>query len=359
MISIQEHSALIAKKVVGKFMEDIPVRAGFMPWFPTETTPTLYVGVEVQRDNDLIAVDVARFTEGQKTKATRSTEKIYVPPFYKLEYDFSRDDVYLNTVALGSTSATGANAAIAQNALKAVRNNKKMIERAIRKQQADVLQTGIVNIINGDIIDFKRKAESIVDLGSGNYWNEANVNPMTSLYAGMKFLREEGNTSGSTANVIMRTDAMNAFLANEEVKKLADFRRISRIQVDMPQFNNTSGFAFHGQVAAGDFVMNLWTYNEKYTDALGNTVYYQSRENVIMLPEDFMGKTVFGGLPFMRSASIGGEMTEVPGVVEADYLLRSYSDKRTISSTLELTSAPLVVPVTIDKVYTIKALASV
>lgn len=361
MIAIQEHSSLIAKKVVGKFVEDIPVREGFSAWFPTETTPTLYVDVEVERDNDLIAVDVQRFTEGKKNKFTRATEHIYVPPFYKEDYDFARDEVYMSTVALGVTNAPGANQAIAQNALKNVRKNRKKIERAIRKQQADVLQTGIITLKNGDSIDFRRRAESMVDVGAGAafYWNEVGSDPMADLELGMRFLRDVGNSSGSTINVVMRSDAMNAFLNNAKVKETAEIRRINRINIDMPKFSEATGFAFQGQVAAGDFVVNLWTYNEKYTDENGVTKYYLTRENVVMIPEDFSGKTVFGGLPYMRETTVNGTRIEVPGVMEADFLLRGYSDKKTISSTLELTSAPLVIPFTIDKVYTMKVLATV
>ena len=132
---------------------------------------------------------------------------------------------------------------------------------------------------------------------------------------------------------------------------------MERARIDMPQFNEASGLAFHGQVAGGDFVINLWTYNEKYTDENGATKYYMEEENVVVLPSDFMGKTVFGGLPYMQNLSINGVTEKVPQVKEAQFLLRGYSDEKTISSTLELTSAPLVVPFTIDKIYTMKVLA--
>lgn len=357
MIPINQHSVTIAKKVVGRFQEDIPVRSGFSGFFPTQTTPTLMVDVEVERDNDLIAVDVMRFTEGNKNKFTRATEHTYVPPFFKEDYDFARDEVYMNTVALGVTNALGANQTIAQNALKNVRKNKKKIERAIRKQQADVLQTGIVTLKNGDSIDFKRKAASMVDLGAGNYWSEATGKPSNDLGTAMTFLREVGNSVGSTVNVVMRTDAMNAFLANASMEKILNSRRMDRAKIDMPQFNEASGMAFHGQVAAGDFVVNLWTYNEKYTDSAGATQYYLDSKNVVVLPSDFQGKQIFGGLPYMRNASFAGAKTRIPGVKEADFLLRAYDDEKTISSTLELTSAPLAVPFTIDKVFTMQVLA--
>ncbi len=356
-ISIQEHSKKIASKIVGVFNEDIPVRAGFSPWFPRETTSTLLVDVEVERDNDLIAVDVVRFTEGNKNKMTKATEKKYQPPFYREEYDFQRDEIYLNTIGQGIEPNRNVNQAIAQNALKNVRANRKKIERAILKQQAEVLQTGIVTLKNGENIDFKRKAASIVDLGNTYYWNQANTTPLVDLAAGMTFLRNVGNSSGMVVNVIMRSAAMNAFLNNTSVKETADIRKVDRVNIVMPQFDNVSGFAFQGQVAAGDFMVNLWTYNEKYTDANGNTAYYLAESNVIMLPSDFQGKTVFGGLPYMRSVTIDGQTVGVPSVTEAEFLLRGYSDERTISSTLELSSAPIVIPFTVDKIYTIKVLA--
>jgi len=318
-ISIQNHSALIASKVVGKFQEDIPVRAGFSGFFPSETTPMLHVDVEVERDNDLIAVDVMRFTEGNKNKFTRATEHKYVPPFYREDYDFARDEVYMTTAALGATNVSGANQAIAQNALKNVRKNRKKIERAIRKQQSEVLQTGIVLLKNGDSIDYRRKAASIVDLGAGNYWNQANGTPAIDFGKAMRFLRDVGNSTGQTINAVMRTAAMDALLQNDSFEVILDSRRMERARIDMPQFNEASGLAFHGQVAGGDFVINLWTYNEKYTDENGATKYYMEEENVVVLPSDFMGKTVFGGLPYMQNLSINGVTEKVPQVKEAQF----------------------------------------
>ena len=360
-IPIQNHSQLIASKVVGAFSEDIPVRAGFSDAFPRETTPTLHVDVEVERDNDLISVDVMRFTEGNKNKRTKVSQSKYEPPFHNEQYDFARDEIYMNTVALaGVTSNVNVNAAIAQNALKAVRNNRKKVERAIMKQQADVLQTGIVTVINGDNIDYRRKATSIVDLGASKYWSVAASDPIADFINGMKFLRNVGNSGGTIVNAFMRESALNALLnnANAALAKALDSRRMDRANITMPQFNEISGMGFHGQIAAGDFSINLWTYNEKYTNASGVTKYYLEEYNVIMLPSDFRGKTIFGGLPYMRQTSVGGQSIKVPGVMEADYLIRGWDDEKTISSTLELTSAPLVVPFTIDKIYTMKVLAS-
>src|SRR6478736_5871198 len=205
-INIIDHSSLVTKKIVGKFEEMIPVRAGFAGWFPEETTPTFEVDVEVQRDNDLIAVDVVRFTEGNKNKFSRVTEHKYVPPYFKEDYDFQRDQVYMNTIALGvGLENAQVNAVITKNAFKNVQKNRDKVVRAIRKQQADVLQTGIVTVANGDNVDYKRKAASMVNVDTlGEYWSvSATATPLTDIRKGMDFLRNIGNSGGAAVNVVM------------------------------------------------------------------------------------------------------------------------------------------------------------
>lgn len=356
-ISIQNHTELIAKTIVGTFKENIPVRSGFDGFFARETVSTEMVDVQVQRDTDLVAVDVMRFAEGNYNKRSKVTENKYIPPFFKEIYSFRRDEMYMSTIAQGIFGNDPANQAVMQKALDNLNANRKKIERAIRKQQAEVLQTGIVELKNGDSIDYRRKAASMVDLGSGDYWNQTGKSPEETLKDAFRFLRDEGNSGASTANVIMRGDAMSALLNNAKVQSLLDNRRMERGNIVAPQFNEASGMAFHGQLSAGDFVVNLWTYNEKYTDANGATKHYLDRENVVVLPEDFQGKTVFGGLPAMRDINIQGQMTRVPQIVASDYLIRAWYDERNIDSLLELTSAPLVIPFTVDKVYTMKVLA--
>ena len=357
-ISIIDHSRKLTSVIVGKFIEEIPVRSGFSEWFPQETTPSLEVDVEVQRDNDLIAVDVTRFTEGNKNKFSRATEHKYIPPYFKEDYDLQRDQIYMNTIGLGSgMDNPQINSVIYKNAIKNIGKNKSKIIRAIRKMQADVLQTGIVTLVNGDNINYGRKASSMV-VAPVLWSSVTTAKPIDDLRNGMTFLRNIGNSNGAAVNVVMRGDAFAAFIACDQITKqgVNVIEQIQRINVGMPQFTESTGFALQGRIAAGDFVVNLWTYNEKYTDANGATQFYLAINKVIMLPDDFAGKTVFGGLPTLNTSTVGGVSVDVPAVVEADFLIRSYSDKRTISSTIELTSAPLVIPFTIDKIYTLQVL---
>lgn len=359
-ISIIEHTPLMTSKVVGAFQEVITVQEGFSAWFPRETTPSLYVDIRTRRGTRKLAPDVVRFTEGKPTKMSKGTEDKYLPPFYELEYFFNRDEVYMRALEFGSLNSPAANKMIAKNALDNLVEQRNMIERSIRLQQAQVFQTGIITLINGDNINFRRRAESMVDVTAdgGVYWNNpTTATPLADIAKGGAFLRNIGTATGNALNLIARGSVIANLMATDEFKTLADFRHIERLNVGMPQFSESTGFTYNGQVAAGDFRVNLWSYDEMYEDENDQTQFYLDEENVVLLPVNFIGKTVFGGLYGMKDATIAGTDTRIPAIQEAEFLIRPFHDDRTMSSGIKMSSAPIVLPITVDRVYTMKVLA--
>lgn len=353
-----QHTTTLTKMVAAAFEEDRMPLNGLGMFFPRQTVSSLFVDIQVSRDSDTIAVDVERFTEGNHNKVSRNSEKTYKPPFYHEIYDFTRDEVYMNSVTRGIFNNPEINRSIAETALKNMRKMRNKIERAILKQQMDVLQSGSLTLDNGDNISYRRKSTSMVDLGAGNYWDAAGADPIKNIEDGCKFLRDTGASSSNVVNLVMRDRALNEFLQNNIVKDTANFRRISRLEMSMPMFDNATGMGFHGVLAAGDFEIRVWTYNQSYTTTVGGArTFYLNENRAILLPEDFMGATIFGGLVGLRSMNIMGEQGMAPTLIETDYLMRSFFDMRTTSSGIELMSAPVVVPVTVDKIYTMQVFA--
>lgn len=360
-ISIIEHTSVMTSKVVGVFKEDIQVAAGFSQWFPEETTPSFYVDVRVQRGSRKISVDVERFTEGRATKGSKLTESKYLPPYHELEYYFNRDEIYMKALEFNALNSPSGNRMIGQNLLENLVEQKKMILRAIQKQQADVMQTGIITLKNGDNIDYRRKAASMIDVNTaGNpYWNNpTTAKPLDDIAKGGLFLRQVGTSTGNELNLIARSSVIALLMATDQYKSFADYRRIDRMNIGMPQFTESTGFTFHGQIAAGtDYKVNLWSYDEMYEDENGVDTYYLSDKNAVLLPTNFQGKTVFGALPGMSDSTIGGAKTKIPAAIETDYLIRPFYDERTISSGVKMSSAPIVIPITIDRIFTMKVIA--
>ncbi len=356
---VEQHLTTLTKSVQAIFDEQIAVRSGLSGFFTRKRSTDTYVSVVVRRGTDFIAVDVARQGEGNKNKISKATERLYSPPIYEEEYDLKKNDLYRhNIMRAGNVANKAVNRAILEDAVKGVSENRNKIERSILKQQLQALQTGIIELKNGDNIDFNRKAASIVDLGAGNYWDQAGSDPIKDLEDGMTFLREQGRSASGDVNVIMRRDAFRAFITNQKVIDGADVRRINRVNIDAPNFDGVTGMAFQGTIATVDFNIMLWTYNEFYTDpATGLTRYYQDYDKVIMLPNDFRGDINFGGIETSRESTVSGVRAKIPQIVETEFLLRSYYEDRSVSSTLATISRPLVVPVTIDKTYTLKVLA--
>ena len=350
-IGIIQHTATITKKVIAAIKEDRVVRSGFGGFFPAETVPTRQVSISVQRGSSLIATDVYVFGGKNMGKNSKATEKIYVPPVFRQGYNFSQEEVYDTTIGMGMIPNGKASGMMAQKAVDGLRIEKNKIERAIQKQHSDVLQTGIITLKNGDNIDFGRKAISMPDLGVGNYWNEAGVDPRTSLQAGGKFLREVGLSSSTTFNAVLGGDAFSAFMNSDKIDRDSTFTTAKRMDILSPKFDEVTGMTFQGQIATNDYLMNIWTYSEYYQETVGGpVVYYLDPKAVVMLPEDFRGKTVHGALPAMNKDSI-------PYAIEADFYVRAYTDVEAMAKMFEVAAAPVAIPFDIDKIYSPKVLA--
>lgn len=349
MIGLQEHRGVFRKALIASFIEQQVVRSGFEGMFPRKAHNAEMLSVEVQRNEGLVAVDVMRCTNANRNTFSKSTEKLFKPPFYKESFDFTCCQGYAGTYGAGilpSGSSLGNIARSSQMELNALRNK---VERAIELQRAQVLQTGVVVLKNGDSIDYKRKAASMKSVT--NKWNTAGATIRKDFEEGMKFLREEGSSADTTINAIFGGDAFANFMQNEALKKEYDIKHVNRGEIHMPQFDNSKGMALHGQFAAGDFTVYIWTYNETYIDPVtGDRKPYLDKDTVVMVPSDFIGETSFATTPVVR----GDGQNRYIAQQEGEYTIYDIIDPEKTAWDVILQSAPLVVPVTVDRIYTMK-----
>lgn len=350
-ISLVQHRALFTQALVARFTDDKAPNMGLAAFFPTVTTRTKYLSIEVERMNQLIAVDVMRCTDPNRNTFNKSTEKVFEPPYFNESFDFTACEGY--NVSFGAGMAP--NGAIVDNMLgesnRYITALKRKIQRAIEKQRADVLQSGIVTIKNGDSIDYRRKAASMVTKTGANAWDQTSTaTPLVDLAAGANFLRKSGLSSGNVMNVIMGETAMANFLKFDAVyKERQIFSNFRRADIGMPILNEVTGLTLYGRVAAGDFILDLWTYSDFYTDAQGVQQPYIAPNAVIMIPGDFVGKTGYAGIPTYFEED--GAKSIVP--IEAEFLVFDIVDQQKASWDFFVRSAPLVIPVSVDRIYTL------
>lgn len=345
-IPASQARAEFTQALVDTYKEIVPVKGFLRSFFPTVEKGSKYLSVEASRGFELIARDTLRGTEGQRNIFGKSTEKIFLPPYFREFFDMTDLDLY--DVLMGQQEITGEQfgelRAQAAEKLQVLINK---IERAYELQCAQVLETGIVTLVNGDNIDFFRDASSLVDY-SGTPWTNGAVNPYTQLETGCNFLRTKGKSQGAVVNAIMGSEAFNAFLANTIVKERADVLNFSLDFIREPQ-RNAVGAALHGRVSVGSYLVNIWTYPEFYEVTAGTSIPYVNSKNVILLPENPRFKLAFAAVPQL----IDGASQNVKGA----YKVSEFRDERQASHIIDVQSAGLAMPVAVDQIWTAEVVA--
>jgi len=356
-IAVTDARNVFTKKVIDVYKER-PVVFNFLrSFFPNEESDTKEVSIEVQRGSEFIAVDVERGTEGQRNTFSRSSEKIIVPPYYREYFEATDLDFYdqLFGSALETVDDMTFSAWVSRMTEKLMMLRDK-IERAYEVQCAQVLEDGIVQLVNGDNIDFKRKAASLVALGAGDRWNEATGTPLTDLEAGCSFIRTAGKAQGGVYNAIMGASALSAFMGNDEVVAQANLRRIALMDLNAPQ-KDSLGAAFHGQISAGSYIINVWTYPEYYDTAAASNIPYIDDKKVVIIPTTPRFKLGFGAVPMVFRDERRAEFPEFIQQTRAAFVIGNRVDDRGDKHIFDVKSAGIAVPVAVDQIYTLQVLA--
>jgi hypothetical protein len=342
-IPASDARAIFTQTLVDVYLER-PKVYGFMRSFFRETvSSTKNISVEVQRGSETVAVDVLRNTEGNRNTFTKSTQRIMEPPYFREYMELTELDLYDRLI--GSTSIDeGVFADLMAQALERMQMMVDKIERRAELQCAQALETGIVILANGDNIDFKRKAGSLVN-SSSDYF-DTSINPYTAFEEGCQFIREKGKAQGVFYNAVMGGLALNALLGNTVFKERNDLKNIALDNILPPQ-RNSVGASFHGEISAGSYKVRLWTYPEVYQDSDGNMQPYWPAKKVCILPETPRFTLSYAGVPQLIGDS--------EPIKRGKYIFGEYKDERKKSHVLDVASACSPVMVAIDQAYTFQA----
>jgi hypothetical protein len=361
MIPIQDARGVFTRELVASWNEllDLTPKNFLTSFFTKKVSDTKEVSIEVRRGTEKVASDVLRGTNGNRNSVYRHTEKLFVPPFYNEYFDATELDKYdllfgQNALAANVNTVTS----VIESAVEKLMILRYKIERAYELQAARVFESGIVQLISGDNIDFKRKATSMIDAGASGgtgYWNDPNVDPEVGFQAAAYFLRTIGKASDGVFSVIGGERALAAFKANKNVKQQNYNINIKLIDLHMPQANAEGG-VLHGQYAAGSYLFNIWSYPEYYEDATGTVVPYIDPDHVYFIPANSAKFVMsFAGVPAIIRDSRSDEFPQLISQTAADYVINNYIDPFQKKHVFEILSAGLAIPVSIDRIYSLKA----
>ena len=348
VMAIQDARSVLTSASIGKYIETVPVMSFLRSFFPPIEKMTLKISIEVQRGTEKLAVDVLRGTKGNLNKKTLSTEKQFEPPYFYERFVMNDTDLY--NVAIATESAA-AFAQLADEQATTLVECRNKIERRYEYMCSQVLETGIVTLVNGDNIDFKRKADSKVDLGAGNYWADAGVNPFTSLATACKFIREKGKSTGVYYNAIFGESAL-ADLINNPNYKDRNMMVNSPLDAVHGPIRDSSGGTLHGELTCGSYKVRVWTYTEVYDDPItGESAPYIKDDLVIVLPNVTKFNLVFAAVPQLIK---NGQVPQ-----KGAYLITDFVNEDDEFHEMRVKSAGVPIPTAVDQIYTMKVVETV
>lgn len=345
-ISTTDAQGLFTKMLVDVYKERSTPTAFLRSFFPDVVTPTLEVSIEVQRGYEKVAVDVARSSDGNRNSFTRSSEKIFIPPYFNEYFDATQLQLYDRLY--GATEINDAVfAAYVNSVMDASMECRGKIERAYELQCSQVLETGIVTVNEGVNIDYKRKATSLVD-NSASPWTTGSNSPYDDLEEGCIFLRTVGKSNSAVFNAIFGSTAWSALLANSTFTGRNDLFNLRLDSIRAPQ-RNAEGASLMGQLVCGSYTVNCWTYPQYYDNTSGVSTPYVHAKKVIMIPEAPKFKMAFGAVPQLITPNSAPKM--------GSYLVSEYLDERKKSRDIVTESCGLAIPTAVDQIYTMQVVA--
>jgi hypothetical protein len=346
-ISTQDARGLYTKMLVSVYSERKKPTSFLRSFFRTEETDTKEVSIEVQRGTEKIAVDVERGTIGNRNSFNRSTEKIFVPPYYREYFDVTELDLYDRLF-----NDTEIDAKVLAKFIRTVADKLRLlqdkIERSIEKQCAEVFETGIVVLASGDVnINFGRKAASLVDSGTGEYWADSGVDPYAQIETDIKFIREQGMSEGSVFNLILGATAISDLYDNTKFKARQNLFNLKLDAVAPPQAQSVGG-TLHGEMSVGPYRVRLWTYEGYYKNSAGTVVPYVNPKKYFLVSETPEFVLAFAAVPQLLQLGTGNSIAIKKGA----FIFGDYIDERQTTHVFDVKSAPIAIPVSIDQMVT-------
>lgn len=357
-LTIQDSQGLTLQSAIKKYVELRKPTTHIRGFFSPQIYDTTAIPIEIQRDNDYIAVDVLRGTGGKLNKSSISTMKTIVPGYYHEKFEINSLRNYERVFGQNAhMTTTQARVALAREVATELVKIQNKIIRAEELQCAQALESGIVVVESGENINYKRKADSLIDLGEageGGYWTTVTTDIEKQLQKAGAFIREEGATDAGTMNLTLSTNGWIALKKTNFFKNNANYNQVTLMSIGNPV--GRAGANYHGQITAGSFVFNIWTYDGMYTNSAGTRVRFTDETKIIVTPtEGAQFELAYGALDTIVKSNSATNMSGIAlAKGAADYYVWDNVDTNGLVHTINMTSAPCARLITVDQVVTMK-----
>ncbi len=330
-------------------------------FFPKKKYETKGVSFDVRRAGRQIATDVIRGSQGNYNETTKFTEKQFIPAYFYEKYPVDSLSKYDVPMGVLDFNNVGVLESIASDMGKVMFELQQKIERSVELQASQVLQTGIVTLTNGDNVDYKRKATMKETLSGDDLWSATGVDIMERFEIASQKLRQEGRIQGGQkVYCIMGLEAYQAFRNDAAIKDKDNLFTTSNLDISTREHQTTGG-QYIGSLKAGGNTCEIWVYDETYDNASGTAVDFFDSKTVAWIPESLIAETSFCGVPelpaFLKGSKRGISMMRGLSNQAMGYVIDDYVNQETETWYGRIKAAPLVIPKSVDRMYTAIVLA--
>lgn len=347
-ISITDAQGKYTKYLAAQYSDFLKPKSFLRSFFKEDESNSKEISIMVQRGQEYVAVDVLRSSEANRNVFSRTSEKIFEPPYFYEKFDSTK----LQSYDLLFTGSGEVPAKIFGRFMRDVGQKMSvqtdMIDRAYELYCSQVLHTGVLQLQAGTNIDFKRKTLSKVVLGAGAWWSVGGVDPNTAMLTGCQWLRDPGKMAGGNVTVIMGSNAFKTYMANAAVQARGAIFNYSMDNLQ-PAQRNAAGGNYHGWVSVGGYRCMIWSYDEVYTDRSGNSQPYIDPDSVIMIPETPTFLLQYAAVPQLLPD--GGIMP-----MKGKFIFNDWMDIEKTAHWFAVKSAGMPIPLAVDQIYTIQVL---
>ncbi len=353
-IPSNQASPLLTSAIEARYdeMKDIKVNNFFRSFYKEVFSNVMYPVIEIRRGSERIAKDVPRGHQGRRIEVSKFTQKAFQLLYFNQYFDATTLQQYFRV--FGSSSFAQNDLIDLGGALATERKaSTDMIERTMEIHCASILEDGSITASDGSILDFGRKADSMIDKGAGQYWDDH----ARDIYADMKemcdFLRQVGKAQGQVFNFIAGTKVFQAMRRNDEFNK-----RLSQINnkrdLIPPSQMNATGAIYQFETDVDSYKVRVWTYNDFYQTNEDNVnptfAPYKVEETGVMLPEAPKFTMLYGAVPRVTTD------LNTATLLSGKFIFSDFVNPEKKYHRFYTESAPLPVPEAIDQICTIQAL---
>ena len=225
------------------------------------------VEVDIMRSDEDISIVVQDLSTGARMNSEDIfTNKAFKPPTHDEEFPINSFDLIKREVGQDPFQSPVFRGNLITRAFRAMAKIEAKIRRSIELQASQVLQTGIVTLIDSNgvalyTLDYKPKVSHFPTAGTA--WNAGGADIIGDLVSLCNVIRSDGLDDPD--QIIMGEASFEAAMQDTTFRDRFDARRADLGTISPMQMRGGGGI-FRGVVEVGNYKLDIWTYGGRYKD---------------------------------------------------------------------------------------------